>query len=102
MRRTHAFRYGGEEFAFILSATDEKHAQEFAVGIHTTIALLFEKYGISNVDGKLTVSVGVYTCIPTEYGHSTEALQLVDEALYKAKGRGRNQTVYIECQRASI
>lgn len=96
-KQSHSvFRYGGEEFAFILSATDEKQAQEFAESVHTAIALIFEKHGISNIGQELTVSLGVYSCYPTNHDHPIEAIQLVDEALYQAKDRGKNQTVFVD------
>ncbi len=44
------FRYGGEEFAFILSDTDKQLAREFAEQVHEVVASIFEKHRISNIE----------------------------------------------------
>ncbi|MDC9724792.1 MAG: GGDEF domain-containing protein [Gammaproteobacteria bacterium] len=84
-----AFRYGGEEFALILSNTDAKAAQLVAERIRVAVSQL------SCNDGKrtfgFTVSLGVAQLNQGENGSSL--FDRADQALYQAKKSGRNQTL---------
>ncbi len=81
-------RYGGEEFVVILPQTTVKEARIIAERIREHVErAVFDagKYGKI----RITVSVGV-SSFP-ENGHSHEELvSVTDEALYQAKGEGRN------------
>lgn len=89
------FRYGGEEFAFILSNTDSEGVRTVTERIHEGIKQLQIQHNRSKMSELLTVSLGVYTCVPKPNHEPLQAVELVDEALYKAKAEGRNQTVYV-------
>ncbi|WED20663.1 GGDEF domain-containing protein [Vibrio sp. JC009] len=89
----NVYRYGGEEFAFILCDTDSSGAGTVANRIHYEIEALKIANPHSVVKEFLTVSLGVYTCYPEAKDESLEALMLVDQALYRAKHEGRNKTV---------
>jgi diguanylate cyclase (GGDEF)-like protein len=83
-------RYGGEEFSAILAATDGPGAEEVAKKICVAVADLSLSHPGSTF-GIVTVSVGLstYDGLPQ---HSTEDLiWAADQALYKAKHRGRNR-----------
>ncbi len=90
-------RYGGEEFAIILPASDKKQALAFAEKIRTKISqytfVLRNKQGkITRENIALTVSIGV-----AALDHSHEKKQGIkllvsdaDTAMYEAKKTGKN------------
>ncbi|MCK9472715.1 diguanylate cyclase [Sulfurimonas sp.] len=81
-----ASRWGGEEFMIILQATSAVHASMLGEKLRVSV----EEHVFETV-GKVTVSLGI-----TEYinGESEEAfVKRVDEALYEAKGTGRNKII---------
>lgn len=83
------FRYGGEEFAVILPATDEAGGRYVAERIRSaTEAAVFEP---GDLDLKLTISVGLATCPAAPAVH--DLIVAADRALYAAKHQGRNRVV---------
>lgn len=78
-------RIGGEEFACLLTNTDEHQALQIAERIRSGFSALplLEP-------GLLSVSIGVVTTDHAGYELS-RLLCLADEALYEAKGQGRNR-----------
>jgi diguanylate cyclase (GGDEF)-like protein len=74
-------RYGGEEFAAILYDVDSRRAQDTAQRMRRAVA---DSAGT-------TISVGVAVVAPTDERKPRGALQLADQALYKAKIGGRNR-----------
>jgi len=92
LRRSSDFvaRYGGEEFAAIAPNTDSGSA----LGIAETMRREIEEAVIPLVDGspsKVTVSIGVHTCVPTADDYVCDLLEHADKALYEAKSTGRNR-----------
>lgn len=88
----YAARYGGEEFVVVLPDVDTPGAVAIAEAIRTGILDLGIRHATGSSD-RLTASVGVATCYP-ECGDSIQAaLKLADDALYRAKERGRNRVV---------
>jgi diguanylate cyclase (GGDEF)-like protein len=87
-----ATRYGGEEFAVLLAATDEAGAMQLAARVHGNVAALGIKHATSPY-GILTVSIGVSAVDPAleTMPHDTLVRQ-ADWALYVAKSEGRNAT----------
>lgn len=80
-------RVGGDEFMIIMPDTPETPAA--LVGERVRVAI--ESSARGTLGAVITVSVGV-AAFP-EAGQSVEALlQAADEALYRAKSQGRNQT----------
>lgn len=83
-------RYGGEEFAVILPRTDEAAAQEIAEHLRRRVEALGIAHG-GNPDGaRITVSMGISTRTPPQAADFVSLMQSADQALYRAKGSGRN------------
>jgi diguanylate cyclase (GGDEF)-like protein len=79
-------RYGGDEFAILLSGKGSEPALEVAERIRERVAQ--EEFPA----GKITTSVGIAEF--PHHGHTAEAvISSADEALYEAKRQGRNRAV---------
>jgi diguanylate cyclase (GGDEF)-like protein len=85
-------RYGGEEFALLSVATPGADAIGVAQTICSELARLRLPHDASPL-GHVTISIGVAVLVPTELGHPEQLVRLADEALYRAKQRGRNQAL---------
>lgn len=85
-------RYGGEEFTVILPSTDLAGAVHVAEHIRERISSKKLINRATNQDlGRITVSIGAAAF---EFGEPLRHLiKRADQALYKAKGNGRNQVV---------
>jgi diguanylate cyclase (GGDEF)-like protein len=84
-------RYGGEEFAAILYDTDGARAAAIAERMRRAVEELAIEHRGSGVGPFLTISVGVAVIEPEVQRNPSGAVQLADEALYRAKSRGRNR-----------
>jgi len=88
LRETDHFgRYGGEEFACLLTDTPLEGALVTAERIRTSIAAL--RFPAMNPALEITVSVGIADCLPDD--SVTNAFKRADDALYEAKNNGRNR-----------
>ena len=83
-------RYGGEEFAVILPRTDEATAQEIAESLRRRVEALGIAHAGNPVGGRVTVSMGLSTRTPPQAADFVSLMQSADQALYRAKGAGRN------------
>jgi len=81
------FRYGGEEFALILTGVGAEGACQMAERLRAAVAAARFRYD-ERVIG-LTVSIGVATLNPQD--SSKSLFNKADVALYQAKQSGRNQ-----------
>ncbi|HGL4258302.1 sensor domain-containing diguanylate cyclase [Burkholderia dolosa] len=88
----YAARYGGEEFVVVLPDVDSDGAVAIAETVRTSVVELGIRHDASPF-GCLTVSIGVSTCDPDRDAGMQAALKLADDALYRAKERGRNCVV---------
>ncbi|MFT5661805.1 MAG: diguanylate cyclase (GGDEF)-like protein, partial [Sulfurimonas sp.] len=86
-------RYGGEEFAIILPQTDEYGAMQITDNIHKNLKQLKLSHEKSNTSKYVTVSIGI-AVIKNMPNSVSEIIKIADDALYKAKGTGRNNTQY--------
>jgi diguanylate cyclase (GGDEF)-like protein len=87
-----ACRYGGEEFAVILPGTDREKSLDVAERIRQAMAAdIFETSRGNKFS--ITVSIGLGQYITGET--CAELIRRTDQALYQAKGRGKNQTVAV-------
>jgi diguanylate cyclase (GGDEF)-like protein len=79
----HVYRYGGEEFAVLVDARGEE-AMRVAEKLRRAVA------GYDFGDGlRVTLSAGVGEAMPMDTEQSL--VDRVDQALYRAKGNGRNR-----------
>jgi diguanylate cyclase len=81
-------RFGGDEFAVIMSGTTAESAIAAMSRVHERLADLHLP-GMPQV--KISISVGVAP-LTTSMVHYQEWLKAADIALYKAKNAGRNRT----------
>ncbi len=89
-----ACRYGGEEFALILPDAPVEGAMHKAEAIRLAVkALLLEYQG--RPLGPITASLGV-AVFPLHAAEANALLVRADEALYRAKGEGRDRVVVSE------
>ncbi|MDA3958086.1 diguanylate cyclase [Oceanispirochaeta sp.] len=88
-------RYGGEEFVAILPDTDKKGAIDLAERIILAITGLGIRNESSPVKNALTLSIGVSTMIPEKGQLPMTIVSKADDALYMAKGNGRNRVEYL-------
>jgi diguanylate cyclase (GGDEF)-like protein len=87
----HAARYGGEEIALLLAATDLRGAVLIAERARAAVAALEIPHGGSPM-GIVTISAGVSSLLPLQAGdHAADLVEGADHALYQAKKEGRNQ-----------
>ncbi|CAO4141905.1 Diguanylate cyclase VdcA [Methylorubrum aminovorans] len=88
--RDTAARFGGEEFAVLLTDADLRAGAAVADRIRASVETrrLVKKHTRAPL-GQITVSVGVAQHRPGESG--TRLIQRADEALYEAKRAGRNR-----------
>lgn len=84
-------RYGGEEFVIILADTPEKGELVVAEKIIKQIAAMDIPHSGSAVSGKVTVSIGGFTLLPTANHDPAYVIEEADRLLYRAKEAGRNQ-----------
>ncbi|MGA7105766.1 MAG: sensor domain-containing diguanylate cyclase [Candidatus Deferrimicrobiaceae bacterium] len=83
-------RYGGEEFAVVMTSANKEQALSYATNLKEKIAATGTK--IPGLDNPLhiTISGGVAT-FPGDGETTTDLLNAADQALYRAKRDGRNK-----------
>lgn len=86
-----AFRYGGEEFALILSDTDGDGAKMVAERVRGRVEDLRLEHPDSRISPYVTMSLGYSHRLPAEEDGQNGLLGEADEALYRAKSGGRNR-----------
>jgi diguanylate cyclase (GGDEF)-like protein len=87
-------RYGGEEFIVLLPNTPLPSAMALAEEI---LAVLQQKHlpHAAAPLGRISVSIGVNTCCPSEAGSPSGLIESADHALYEAKRTGRNRLAVV-------
>ncbi|MDX1695853.1 MAG: GGDEF domain-containing protein [Ketobacteraceae bacterium] len=80
-----AARYGGEEIAIIAPKTDLQEASALAERLRNSVNQYF------NSNHRITISIGIAGLQPGQ--NKDSLIQAADSALYKAKSRGKNQSV---------
>ena len=84
-------RYGGEEFAAVFYDTEAFDAQELADRMRRAVgALALDNLGDAGASA-IAISLGVAVVEPSQERRPRGGLQLADQALYRAKVKGRNR-----------
>ncbi len=83
------FRFGGEEFVFVLRGTDQAGCAIALERFRTAV----EKRDFPQV-GRVTVSIGA--CRLSRDTYSVTLLDYADKAMYHSKKNGRNRTTFFE------
>jgi diguanylate cyclase (GGDEF)-like protein len=78
-------RYGGEEFAILLTNTNAQHA----MGVAEKLRRVVEGWPFPGVPRRVTISAGV-AAFPEHGSTRDELVHAADKALYAAKQAGRN------------
>lgn len=90
-------RFGGEEFAVILPNTSATSALQIAEFIRGAIHRLNITHQASQLaSGKVTVSFGGCSLIPTLNTNVQNLIHAADQALYQSKTKGRDQVTWID------
>jgi diguanylate cyclase (GGDEF)-like protein len=90
-----AARYGGEELAVVLFDVPREHGARIAAQVRAAVQNLAIEH-LDASDRVVTISIGLALVRPTLERSPDGAVQLADEALYRAKREGRNRVVVFE------
>ncbi|MCT0207846.1 diguanylate cyclase [Synechococcus sp. CS-1332] len=88
-QQDHTYRLGGEEFLVVLPEADEGTALQVAERIRLSVRQLDLKGDAPG--GRITVSLGVSTKSALLTSDFSQVMGLADQALYAAKGAGRDR-----------
>jgi diguanylate cyclase (GGDEF)-like protein len=102
-------RYGGEEFGAILPATTPESARQLAQRLCAAVGALQLPHESSPTAAVVTISVGVATTWPgqsswreaVDLEACTTLVDTADQALYAAKGAGRNGVAQAQLRAAN-
>jgi diguanylate cyclase (GGDEF)-like protein len=86
-------RYGGEEFSIIIQNLDTESAYSIGEEVRYKIENLNIPHDFSTTSKYVTISLGIYTTVPTNDLSIEKFLTKADNALYKAKDQNRNTIV---------
>ncbi|GAB6143984.1 GGDEF domain-containing response regulator [Desulfocicer niacini] len=87
-------RYGGEEFMAILPATSGEESIGICRHIADNINDLAIEHRSSEINGRITVSMGGVTIQPDAILSIREFIEAADQKMYEAKAAGRNQIMH--------
>ena len=94
----YLFRVGGEEFMVIYSDTQSfEEAVKFSLELVKTVENIHIEHKTSECSDVVTMSLGLLNVTPLCDMSEDTILQVIDDLLYRAKDRGRNQLVSQEC-----
>ena len=83
-------RYGGEEFTIVVPDTADGYILAELCRNH--IEKIAIPHAYSTVADHITVSIGFSALLPSDENKPDDLFKMADEALYKAKTAGRNQS----------
>ena len=83
-------RYGGEEFAIVLFHTPMNDGKTVGESLRKSVEDMELKHEASSF-GMVTISLGGATIVPSLDARIEDLVKSADDALYRAKEKGRNQ-----------
>lgn len=83
-----AARYGGDEFALLFENKCSKEAYYIADRLNDCVKSLCIEHEFSEYSDIATISLGVYTAVPSASTSKEDLIRSADTALYKAKKHG--------------
>lgn len=89
-------RYGGEEFVTILPDCDIPGALRYAESVRAAVQELAIPHKSSPVARIVTLSAGVSAAFPRRGAYPDELIARADQALYLAKGSGKNRVEFAD------
>jgi diguanylate cyclase (GGDEF)-like protein/PAS domain S-box-containing protein len=84
------FRIGGDEFACLFSSNGEEESEALAEAIRSDLEARLIPHNWNPPFGQVTLSLGLAFIAPDSMLNQGEIYELGDQALYRAKHRGRN------------
>jgi diguanylate cyclase (GGDEF)-like protein len=87
-------RNGGEEFAVVLPGLDRCEAGVIAERMRARVEALGIPHSESTAAPHVTISLGVFSIVPTRFTRPDILFQEADRLLYRAKRDGRNRVVF--------
>ena len=84
-------RYGGEEFVILCFDVKKDFVSSLAEKIRQGVYQLNLEHDGSEIDNRLTITLGGVIAIPESNSSPNDCINLADSALYQAKAAGRNR-----------
>lgn len=84
-------RYGGEEFSVILPHTESNEAIKLSNSFLENLKKIAIPHSSSSISEYVSISSGLVSVVPDEESDANLIIKAADNALYKAKGNGRNR-----------
>ena len=94
------FRYGGEEFAVLVSEFTEPQTMALAEKLRQHTECQTNKNDQQHI--AITLSAGICHLVPQTYLDHQQFIEVADKALYKAKQGGRNQVYQLHYQQDQL
>lgn len=88
-----AFRIGGEEFTIIIADSKKESAVNLSKNLQDKLQILKIENKNSDVSKYMTISIGIVSLVPNISDTMDSIMKKVDEKLYLAKEKGRNQII---------
>lgn len=88
-------RYGGDEFIVVLPSTNAEGALCVAKRMKKAIENLRIEHKYSSIEKYITITIGVSSIIPKNNIDKEALIHTSDDALYQAKGKGRNRIEFL-------
>jgi diguanylate cyclase (GGDEF)-like protein len=88
-----SFRIGGEEFTIIIADNTKESPLNLAKALQDKLKTLKIENKNSDISKYMTISIGIISLVPSSKDTIDSLMKEVDEKLYLAKEKGRNQII---------
>ena len=88
-------RFGGEEFAIVVSDVDAEEARDIAEKARECVENLRIPHSGSGISDVVTVSLGAVVAVPARESSTSRFIDFAEKALEQAKLEGRNKVVVL-------